>query len=193
MPENTIRCELCGLVCKMQITASHLRVAHQMITKEYKALGYKTLSPARLEQILDTPLSKGEVPGCRGKYGPDHPNWKGGHVAKSGYRIVSKQGNSHLYEHRVIAEEMIGRPLAPGEIVHHKDGKRSNNSPDNLVVMQSSEHDKIKDGVRARFHTSPDCEEAAQLLHSLGWSNVKIQRALRIHHGTLDRWLSKLD
>lgn len=44
------------------------------------------------------------------------------------------------HKHRVVAEEMLGRPLAPGEIVHHKDGDKRNNEPDNLEVMTQSEH-----------------------------------------------------
>ena len=47
------------------------------------------------------------------------------------------------HEHRVIAEQIIGRPLAKGEIVHHKDGNKHNNDPSNLEVMTQSEHLKL--------------------------------------------------
>jgi len=58
---------------------------------------------------------------------------------------VQKRTYKKLYgrhEHRRVAEQMLGRPLADNEIVHHKDGNKHNNSPDNLEVMTQSEHMK---------------------------------------------------
>jgi hypothetical protein len=44
------------------------------------------------------------------------------------------------HEHRVVAERMLGRPLKRGEIVHHIDGDKHNNAPENLRVMSQGEH-----------------------------------------------------
>lgn len=47
------------------------------------------------------------------------------------------------HEHRAVAEAMLGRPLKPGEIVHHIDGDKLNNDPMNLEVLSSqAEHVK---------------------------------------------------
>lgn len=62
-----------------------------------------------------------------------------------GYRTV-KPGfmQPHKLQHRVVAEQKIGRPLLDTEIIHHKDGDRGNNDPDNLVVCKdNSEHQLI--------------------------------------------------
>lgn len=48
------------------------------------------------------------------------------------------------HTHRVVAEQKLGRPLRPGEVVHHIDGDKQNNSPENLQIFKSqSEHAKI--------------------------------------------------
>ncbi|WP_295216362.1 HNH endonuclease [Ruminococcus sp.] len=46
-------------------------------------------------------------------------------------------------EHRVVAEKIMGRKLEKGEVVHHVDGNKRNNSPENLMVFSSQrEHAK---------------------------------------------------
>lgn len=49
-----------------------------------------------------------------------------------------KEGGRH--QHRVVAERKLGRQLLPGEIVHHDDEVKSNNSPENLEVITQSNH-----------------------------------------------------
>lgn len=41
------------------------------------------------------------------------------------------------HQHRVVMEDKLGRPLAPGEIVHHDDENKSNNVPGNLELLGS--------------------------------------------------------
>lgn len=60
----------------------------------------------------------------------------------AGYTVVRADGqektySGFVYEHRLVAERKIGRPLNPGEVVHHIDHKRSNNDPDNLIIFAS--------------------------------------------------------
>lgn len=47
--------------------------------------------------------------------------------------------NGCVYEHVLVAEQILNRELKPKEVVHHKDKNRTNNSPDNLMVFQTDE------------------------------------------------------
>lgn len=46
-----------------------------------------------------------------------------------------KESGQHV--HRVVAAEVLGRPLRPGEVVHHEDRDKTNNDPANLIVFAS--------------------------------------------------------
>lgn len=77
--------------------------------------------------------------------GKDHPNWSGGRVVdKSGYILVNMPDHpdsnhaGYIREHRVVAEQMLGRRLTPEEVVHHKNDDRSDNRPENLQVFASN-------------------------------------------------------
>ncbi len=63
-------------------------------------------------------------------------------TSKDGY-VLKKSNTGHdQYEHRQIAEEILGRRLDSWEVVHHINGRRSDNRPSNLCVMPSVDHDR---------------------------------------------------
>lgn len=51
--------------------------------------------------------------------------------------------NGYIYEHIVVAENFMGRPLREEEVVHHLDENPANNREENLLVLESSQHSKL--------------------------------------------------
>jgi hypothetical protein len=58
---------------------------------------------------------------------------KGGHLNKSGYRIIRRDGD-YILEHRYIMQQYLGRALYVNENVHHKNGQRADNRLENLEL-----------------------------------------------------------
>lgn len=74
--------------------------------------------------------------------GPKNPAWKGGKTrTKAGY--VMKRAKDHprsasnsgsVFEHILVMEEKLGRYLEEGENVHHINGLKDDNRPENLEL-----------------------------------------------------------
>ena len=73
-------------------------------------------------------------------------------------RLGSGEGKTYTkvygrHEHRIVAERMLGRPLLPGEVVHHIDRDKRNNDPSNLMVFPSQ-------AAHAKWHKEHDGGDA---------------------------------
>lgn len=60
-------------------------------------------------------------------------------VTSQGYRRIQINGKRWI-EHRFVMTEVLGRPLRANEQVHHKNGNRLDNRPENLMVVLVSTH-----------------------------------------------------
>jgi hypothetical protein len=77
--------------------------------------------------------------------------WGGGYkVDKHGYILVrmpdhrEASSTGYVRVHRWVMEQHLGRPLAPGEVVDHRDDDTSNNDPSNLRAFPSNgEHLRV--------------------------------------------------
>lgn len=80
--------------------------------------------------------------------GPDHPLWRSGLTLGSGGYLqftASPANGAHAgkFLHQIVCEWKEGRKLPDGYHVHHIDGDKLNNSPDNLVSMSAREHGQL--------------------------------------------------
>jgi HNH endonuclease len=100
-----------------------------------------------------------------------------GTITNQGYRAFSFNYET-LFEHRLVMEQHLGRKLLPDEDVHHKDGNRLNNSPDNLEVLDHSAHTR-------RHRTLTWDLERALALRANGISFHAIENMLGVTHSAV--------
>ena len=95
--------------------------------------------------VFDKPSEEGAINPFTNK--KRNHNYKGGIITPHGYRMIWVGKKHHLadvrgyaYEHRVVAEQKYGRKIKENEHVHHIDGNKLNNHPDNLEILTEQEH-----------------------------------------------------
>jgi len=95
--------------------------------------------------------------------GATHWNWRGGRtLTPHGYVLIKRRGHrladcrGYVYEHRLVAEEMVGRPLLPTDHVHHRNGDTQDNRPENLEVTDGLPDHKV------RHRTRPDLRKPGE-------------------------------
>lgn len=77
-------------------------------------------------------------------------NKTGERLSSAGYKIIYVPERGWLLEHRYVMEQKLGRFLLPGENIHHIDGKRANNSPENLElwIVRQPQGQRVEDILR---------------------------------------------
>ncbi len=84
--------------------------------------------------------------------GANNPAWKGGRFTDpDGYVNIYLPGHHrqlrgcYVYEHIVVAEAAFGITVTPDLHVHHKNGVKDDNRPENLEVLSAADHHRLHD------------------------------------------------
>lgn len=112
----------------------------------------------------------------------------------NGYRVVympshvsamtSSNWKGWVYEHIVVAEDMMGRRLSSDEVVHHLNMIRDDNRPDNLLVMTRSQHTKLHSWINAG---APGVKTSGKNGVNSGKAKVKVPSHCKICDAVLTR------
>lgn len=109
-----------------------------------------TLSEEHKNRMSESQKARHNLPQYDGfnGYGREQADSRGYiKVLCPGHPRASKHQH-YIYMHIVIAEQTLGRRLNQDEVVHHINGDKSDNRPENLKVMTRSEHIKLHERMR---------------------------------------------
>lgn len=155
-PASEKTCKKCGITKPIESFARNKNMRDGRLSSCRKCLA--VLHKARLMVGAGDCVDCGTKTSCKGylrckpcsdkhRKGENHPLYKGGRtITPRGYVYLSgypdhpnAKGAGSIAEHVLVMSQMLGRPLTKDENVHHKNGIRYDNRPENLELWSRSQ------------------------------------------------------
>jgi len=104
-------------------------------------------------------------------FGESSPNWKGRRTkSKRGYIRVyapghprAKGSGQRVHEHILVWEKTHNQSLPEGWLVHHLNGIKEDNRPENLIALPSKEHFRIIPALQQRIRELEEANSQLQM------------------------------
>jgi len=107
--------------------------------------------------------------------GPSNVNPESGFISLDRYNYYrGGQNSDYLPIHRLVAVAEYGVEAVAGNVVHHKNGVRFDNRPDNLEVLSNADHSRIESNNTSITERLSDCssDEIQSILQKTGHSDI---------------------
>lgn len=132
----------------MKIAKSGLEVGIKDRSHQYVSMVCSQCGKERWVKLSDTQRAKftNICRHCRNQKRANNPNWRGGIINDKGYvrhyepTHPRATHSGYVYEHVLIWEQVHNKPLPNGWIIHHLNGIKNDNRPENLKALPDKRH-----------------------------------------------------
>lgn len=118
-------------------------------------------------------------------------SWSGGWLNRTTGYIYVKIDGKNVPEHKLVMERLIGRQLLPDEVVHHINGVKTDNRPENLRLMKNGEHSALHAEQNRMLNIGRKCLCCLKVkkIHARGLCERCYHKSAA--NGSLERWKTK--
>ena len=148
--------------CPICLKDFYVRPGYEMKLKNPAACSTSCANRLRSHDQLYTPQAIAKrVDKMKGE---KNPAWSGGRYIepKKGYVMIRKpdhhraRQNGYVLEHILVMEKVLNRELKKGEEIHHRNGDRTDNRPENLELFSNhKDHFELHLPLVAKY---PNCK-----------------------------------